>query len=86
MSVTDTPEIGRECRSSNFATNYHDVGAGIPVMLIHGSVPGVSAWANWWGAAPRLSKFYRLIAVDMVGFGYTGAPQGSLGAEWGLFV
>ena len=93
MSVTDTPEIGRECITRNFATKYHDVGAGSSMMLIHGSGPGVSAWANWRGVAPRLSRFYRLIAADMVGFGYKGIPQrhvralqGSLGAEWGLIV
>jgi 2-hydroxymuconate-semialdehyde hydrolase len=52
-------------------TNYHDAGAGKPVLLIHGSGPGVTAWANWRGVIPGLSEHARVIAPDMLGFGYT---------------
>ena len=41
------PEVGREVLAAGIRTNYHDVGQGFPVLLIHGSGPGVSAWANW---------------------------------------
>jgi pimeloyl-ACP methyl ester carboxylesterase len=75
MTVTATPEIGRECTTCNLSTNYHDVGIGSPVVLIHGSGPGVSAWANWRGVIPELSKTHRVIAPDMVGFGYSEVPK-----------
>jgi 2-hydroxymuconate-semialdehyde hydrolase len=39
-----------------FRTNVHDVGSGAPVLLIHGSGPGVSAWANWRLVMPVLAK------------------------------
>jgi 2-hydroxymuconate-semialdehyde hydrolase len=40
-------EIGKSVQLGPVATNYHDIGEGAPVLLIHGSGPGVSAWANW---------------------------------------
>ncbi|HEY0253334.1 MAG TPA: alpha/beta hydrolase [Kofleriaceae bacterium] len=53
-------------------TNVHVVGEGPPVVLIHGSGPGVTAWANWRLTMPALvERGYRVIAPDMLGFGYT---------------
>ena len=73
---TPSPEIGRSVLAAGIATNVHDVGAGKPVLLIHGSGPGVTAWANWRLVLPELSKTCRAIAPDMVGFGYTERPAG----------
>lgn len=39
------PEIGRSITVDGITTNYHDVGEGPPVLLIHGSGSGVSAFA-----------------------------------------
>lgn len=72
----DNPEIGASVRTGAFATNVHDRGSGSPVLLIHGSGPGVSAWANWRGVIPALSERLRVIAPDMVGFGFTDRPAG----------
>lgn len=71
----DNPEIGQTIKAAGIHTNYHDVGTGAPVLLIHGSGPGVSAWANWRLTIPALSKKNRVIAPDMVGFGYTERPE-----------
>jgi Predicted hydrolases or acyltransferases (alpha/beta hydrolase superfamily) len=74
------PEIGRRVRTGGFDTNVHDLGASRPgqppVLFIHGSGPGVSAWANWRLAIPVLAKERRVLAPDMVGFGYTERPAG----------
>lgn len=70
------PEIGKSIRANGILTNYHDVGSGFPVLMIHGSGPGVSAWANWRLTLPSLSQRRRLILPDMVGFGYTERPAG----------
>ncbi|TGD88242.1 alpha/beta fold hydrolase [Mycolicibacterium sp. CH28] len=72
---TDNPEVGRTIRTCGYDTNYHDVGRGTPVLLLHGSGAGVSAWANWRGLIPALSQDFRVIAPDLVGFGYTEAPD-----------
>jgi 2-hydroxymuconate-semialdehyde hydrolase len=73
MSATNS-EVGLTIDVDGVATNYHDLGAGSPVLLIHGSGPGVSAWANWRTVLPVLSGRLRVIAPDIVGFGYTERP------------
>lgn len=70
------PEIGQSVKTGLFHTNLHDVGSGSPVVLVHGSGPGVSAWANWRLAIPVLSRRFRVIAPDIVGFGFTERPEG----------
>lgn len=65
------PEIGKSLVVDGGVTNYHDVGEGPPVLLIHGSGPGVTAWANWRLNMPALAKQFRVIAPDMFGFGYS---------------
>ena len=65
------PEIGATINASGLATNYHDVGSGAPVVLLHGSGPGVTAWANWRLTIPPLSERFRVLAPDITGFGYT---------------
>lgn len=70
------PEVGKTIVAAGIQTNVHDVGTGRPVLLIHGSGPGVSAYANWRLVIPSLSQGRRVIAPDMVGFGYTERPDG----------
>ena len=74
--MTQNPEIGQSIVANGIVTNYHDVGAGAPVLLIHGSGPGVSAWANWRLTIPALAAGRRVIAPDMVGFGFSERPAG----------
>ena len=68
------PEIGRSIRTGAFDTNLHEYGTGSPVLMIHGSGPGVSAWANWRAVIPELARRRRVLAPDMLGFGYTQRP------------
>ena len=42
----DNPELGLMIEAGGLMTNVHDRGEGFPAVLIHGSGPGVSAWAN----------------------------------------
>ena len=74
--MSDNPEIGKRVRTGAFESNVHDSGSGAPLLLIHGSGPGVSAWANWRLVIPTLAERSRVIAPDMVGFGYTDRPEG----------
>lgn len=74
MVSTADPEVGRSVRTGELLTNYHDVGSGPPVLLVHGSGPGVSAWANWRLALQQLSPVLRMVAPDVAGFGYTEVP------------
>ncbi len=73
-TAVDSPEIGRSITAADFQTNLHDRGEGFPLMLIHGSGPGVTAWANWRLIMPSLADKRRVIAPDMLGFGYSERP------------
>ncbi len=75
-TATSNPEVGKRIKANGIETNYHDVGEGFPALLIHGSGPGVSAWANWRLVIPALSQNRRVLAPDMLGFGYTERPEG----------
>ncbi len=70
------PEIGIFITAAGIKTNVHAMGSGQPVLLIHGSGPGVSAWANWRLTLPALAQSMRAIAPDCVGFGFTDRPDG----------
>ena len=69
--MSSNPEIANSIQTGAFKTNYHDEGEGYPVFMIHGSGPGVTAWANWRLVIPVLAEHYRVIAPDMAGFGFT---------------
>lgn len=66
----------RYVRTGGVQTYVHDIGQGAPVLLIHGSGPGVSAWANWRPVMPALARQRRVIAPDMLGFGQSDRPAG----------
>lgn len=73
MTDGANPEIGKSVVAAGRATNYLEAGSGEPVVLIHGSGPGVSAYANWRLTIPALAENFRVLAPDIAGFGYTEA-------------
>lgn len=76
MTVLATPEIGKTVVANGISTNYLEAGAGEPVVLIHGSGPGVTAYANWRLTLPALADRFHCYAPDMAGFGFTERPGG----------
>ena len=72
--MSPNPEIGQRIRTGAFHSNVHNLGSGFPVLLLHGSGAGVSAWANWRLLLPVLARTRRVIAPDLLGFGYTDRP------------
>ncbi|MBS7663614.1 alpha/beta fold hydrolase [Pseudomonas lalucatii] len=74
MNSQVNPEIGQSVQTGAIVTNYHDIGSGEPVLLLHGSGPGVSAWANWRLSIQALQGEFRLLAPDLAGFGYSQVP------------
>ena len=75
MMTGDDPEIGQRISTGTVETNFHDRGTGCPVLLLHGSGPGVSAWANWRLVIEGLASHFRLLAPDLAGFGYSAVPE-----------
>ena len=80
MSTTSELQAGQTIEVGGIETHYHEAGSGPAVLLLHGSGPGVSAWANWRPVLPELARTFRVIAPDQIGFGGTRPPDG---AEYG---
>lgn len=80
------PSIANTIQAGHYKVNYHDMGQGDPVLLIHGSGPGVTAFANWGKVMPVLSKHRRVIAPDMLGFGYSDRPIAGTSYTMDLWV
>jgi len=76
--LSNDPEIGRNIVAAGVKTNYLEEGSGAPVILIHGSGPGVTAYANWRLILPVLAQKYRVLAPDIAGFGYTERRPGEV--------
>jgi len=55
-------------------TSYLEAGSGPPLIMLHGSGPGVSGTANWQYNIPVLAEKFRVLAPDIVGFGATERP------------
>jgi len=56
-------------------------GSGPAVLLLHGSGPGTTA-AAWAPLIAALAPGHRVIAPDLLGFGTSPRPAGSLRAAW----
>lgn len=61
----------------DYRTFVSRAGSGPPVLLLHGSGPGVSGLANWTTTlTSELAASFELIAPDIVGFGATEFAAG----------
>jgi pimeloyl-ACP methyl ester carboxylesterase len=56
-------------------THYLEAGSGPALLLIHGGGAGADSWGNWKDCIPRYAPRFRVIAVDMVGFGRSDKPN-----------
>lgn len=60
---------------------YHEAGAGEPVIFLHEYGPGSSAWVNYHKNIGELSKHFRCLMPDVGGTGMTVAPEGTQGGH-----
>ncbi len=71
-----TLEAGEYEIIGGIKTHFHRAGSGKPLVFIHGSGPGVSAWANWRLTLPFFAENgFEVFAPDVVGFGFTERPK-----------
>jgi 2-hydroxymuconate-semialdehyde hydrolase/2-hydroxy-6-oxo-octa-2,4-dienoate hydrolase len=73
--TTPTATAPRTIDAGDIETSYLEAGSGDPVLMLHGSGPGVSGQANWQHNIPALSRRFRVLAPDIVGFGATERPD-----------
>jgi len=73
--VTTFEDTRKTLTVGDLELSYHDVGDGPVVVLLHGSGPGVTGWANFGNNLPVLSKHLRCIVLDQPGFGGSSRPE-----------
>lgn len=56
-------------------THYIEQGEGDTLILVHGGGPGADCYGNWYSCLPGFASRFRVIAVDMLGFGRTEKPD-----------
>jgi pimeloyl-ACP methyl ester carboxylesterase len=66
--------LGRFTASDGVAIHYEEVGAGRPLLLLH----GLMAHAGFWRGQLPLADSFRLIAPDLRGHGRSPAPPASV--------
>ena len=71
---TSAAFVSRSIAAAGVETHYIEAGNGPLLILVHGGGAGADSVGNWGAIIPRLSNEYRVIAVDMVGFGRTTGP------------
>ncbi|MDO9457201.1 4,5:9,10-diseco-3-hydroxy-5,9,17-trioxoandrosta-1(10),2-diene-4-oate hydrolase [Nocardioides sp.] len=73
-------DVRRSAKAGDLTLNYYeageptDVGAGLPLVMLHGGGPGASAWSNFGSALPHFASSFRTLLVDQPGFGGSDKP------------
>ena len=72
------PPFGQRRRlPSGIELHYLEQGSGLPVVFLHGSGPGASAYSNFKQNFPAVVQAgYRAVLPDLVGFGHSDKPAG----------
>ena len=56
-------------------THFLEAGSGPILVLIHGGGAGADSEGNWKHCIPQYARNFRVIAVDMIGFGHSARPD-----------
>jgi 4,5:9,10-diseco-3-hydroxy-5,9,17-trioxoandrosta-1(10),2-diene-4-oate hydrolase len=80
MSEFSFESTSRTAKAGDITLHYHEageateIGAGLPLVMLHGGGPGASAWSNFGSALPRFASQFRTLLVDQPGFGASDKP------------
>lgn len=59
----------REVATSQGTLRYHEAGDGPPLLMLHGSGPGVSGWRNFGDNLAAFAPHFRCLILEFPGFG-----------------
>lgn len=69
MTEISQASTSRSVTTASGTIHYHQAGEGHPLLLLHGSGPGATAWSNFNGQIRALVDRFTVIAPDMPGWG-----------------
>jgi 4,5:9,10-diseco-3-hydroxy-5,9,17-trioxoandrosta-1(10),2-diene-4-oate hydrolase len=73
-------ETSRTAKAGDVTLHFHEagaateLGAGLPLVMLHGGGPGASAWSNFGSCLERFAADFRVLLVDQPGFGASDKP------------
>lgn len=70
--VPDEPSAQADVERERVKLHYLEAGEGEPLILVHTIGQSLYTWRNLFN---RLSNYYRVIAVDLPGHGYSSRPE-----------
>ncbi|WP_166868152.1 alpha/beta fold hydrolase [Salinibacterium sp. ZJ70] len=73
--MLDYEDTRRTVSVNGHEFSFHEAGSGTPLLMLHGSGPGVSAWSNFQHNLPVLAEHFRVIMPDLPGFGRSDLPH-----------
>jgi pimeloyl-ACP methyl ester carboxylesterase len=80
----------REIDTELGVLRYHEAGEGEPLLLLHGSGPGVTGWRNYRGVLDDLSERFHCYVLEFPGFGVSdpgpGHPMAMATQSVGVFL
>ncbi|MEO3784695.1 alpha/beta fold hydrolase [Actinocorallia sp. B10E7] len=65
----------RELPTDQGVLRYHEAGEGPPLLMLHGSGPGVTGWRNYRGNLARFAKHFRCLVLEFPGFGVSDPTE-----------
>ena len=72
MTLTQE-STSRFVQTPSWRIHYNEAGSGQPIIMLHGSGPGATGWSNFNRNMGALSENFRVLAVDMPGWGESDA-------------
>ncbi|MGE8143424.1 alpha/beta fold hydrolase [Novosphingobium sp. NPDC080210] len=69
MAELTQANTSKRVKTKNWDVHYNEAGEGFPLVLVHGGGPGASGWSNYNPNIPYLSQYFRVIAIDLPGWG-----------------
>ena len=66
----------RELQTDSGVLRYHEAGSGPPLILLHGSGPGVTGWRNYRGNIGVFAESHHCYVLEFPGFGVSDAVKG----------
>ena len=65
----------REIGTERGVLRYHEAGDGPPLVMLHGSGPGVTGWRNFGDNLAAFAPHFRCLVLELPGFGVSDATD-----------